>query len=109
MKTKLPIDVVIAPEKLTDYLLRAREDHDKSGFLAVAGYSIEHATRLESDIRAQLLSIPAEPAGENPYGRKFIIRGNLTGPNGRTLRVLSVWMLEKATGMTKFITLYPDA
>ena len=106
---QLPRDAIIAPEKMTDYLLRARDDHDKSGFLAVAGYTAMHAARLESDIRAQLLPIPATLTGENLYGEKFVIRGNLTGPNGRMLRVLSVWMLEKATGLTKFITLYPDA
>lgn len=105
---QLPRDAIIAPEKLTDYLLRARDDHDKSGFLALAGYNKMQAVRLESDIRAQLLPIPATCAGENPYGEKFVIRGSLTGPNGRTLRVFSVWMLEKATGLTKFITLYPD-
>jgi hypothetical protein len=106
---QLPQDAVISPKKLTDYLLRARDDHDKSGFLAVAGYTSEHAARLELDIRTQLLPVSATPAGKNPYGEKFIIRGNLTGPNGRSLRVLSVWMLEKATGLTKFITLYPDS
>ena len=106
---QLPRDAIIAPEKLTDYLLRTRDDHDKWGFLAVAGYLSAHAVRLESDIREQLLPMPATPAGVNPYGEKFVIRGNLTGPNGRTLRVLSVWMLEKATGLTKFVTLYPDA
>lgn len=105
---QLPLHARIASEKLTHYLLRPREDHDKSGFLAIAGYSREHATQLEMAIRTQLLPFPATPAGKNPYGEKFIIRGQLTGPNGRTLRVQSVWMLEKATGLTKFITLYPD-
>ena len=105
---QLPANAVIAREKLTAYLLRPREEHDKSGILAVGGYTIENADRLESDLRTQLLPMPAAPAGENPYGQKFMIRGVLTGPNGRTLRVVSVWMLEKATGSTKFITLYPD-
>ena len=105
---QLPANTVIAPGKLSDYLLGARDADDKSGFLAVAGYGSEDAARLERDIRKQLLPLPATPAGENPYGGKFVIRGHLTGPNGRTLRVLSVWMLEKATGLTKFITLYPD-
>lgn len=105
---QLPRDSIIAPQKLTDYLLRLREDHDKSGYLALAGYSAEDAAQLESDIRDQLLSQTAESAGRNPYGEKFIVRGTLIGPNGRSLRVISIWMLEKATGLTKFITLYPD-
>lgn len=105
---RLPADVRIAPEKLTDYLLRPRDEHDKSGFLALAGYTPGHALRLELDIRAQLLPLEAFAAGEDRYGWKYLIRGRLTGPNGRSLAVLSVWMKEKATGATKFITLYSD-
>ncbi len=105
---RLPADTSIAPGKLSAYLLRRREDHDKAGWLALAGYGAEDAPRLEKDIRVQLLPLPAVEAGEDQYGWKYIIRGPLTGPNGRTLRVFSVWMQEKATGMTKFITLYSD-
>lgn len=104
---KLPADTIIAPAKLTDYLLKPRPDHDKAGFLALAGYSLENAVRLEADIRGQLLTRDALPTNSTPYGDKVIIDGALTGPNGHTLRVRSVWMLEKATGLTKFITLYP--
>ncbi|MBI2518702.1 MAG: hypothetical protein HYV95_17645 [Opitutae bacterium] len=105
---RLPADTRIAPEKLSDYLLRPRDDHDKSGFLALAGYAEKDAARLEVDLRAQLLSLEADAAGEDQYGWRYVIRGSLTGPNGRRLRVLSVWMKEKATGVTKFITLYSD-
>ncbi len=106
---KLPENAIIAHEKLTGYLLRPRDEHDKSGFLAIGGYTSDYAAQLESDIRSLLRTLEATPAGETPYGAKFVIRGILTGPNGRTLRVVSVWMLEKPTGLTKFITLYPDA
>ena len=103
---RLPRDTRIASGKITDYLLRLRKDHDKSGFLALAGYAPSDAVRLESDIRAQLLPLEAIAAGEDRYGLRYIIRGTLMGPNGRSLPVLSVWMKEKATGVTKFITLY---
>ena len=104
----LSTDAIIAPAKLADYLLRPREDHDKAGFLRLAGYHRDDPARLESDIRTQLLQRPAEFAGATPYGDKFIVRGELTGPNGRSLRVCSVWMVEKPAGTTKFVTLYPD-
>jgi hypothetical protein len=38
----------------------------------------------------------------------YEIKGNLTGPTGRTLAVVTVWMTEIATGVTKFITMYAD-
>jgi hypothetical protein len=45
---------------------------------------------------------------QTEYGPKYRIRGTLSGPNGRTLRVLSIWMKEDATGGVKFVTLRPD-
>ncbi len=105
---KLPADSLIAREKLADYLLRSREDHDKAGFLALAGYKAADVEKLESDLRTQILPLEATAAGATPYGEKFVILGPLRGPNGRVLNVFSVWMLEKATGLTKFITLYPN-
>lgn len=62
---KLPPDTVIAREKLEDYLLRPREDHDKAGFLALAGYVRDSADRLETDLRPKYchwtLRTPALP------------------------------------------------
>jgi hypothetical protein len=42
------------------------------------------------------------------YGELYEIRGSLTGPNRTTLKVKTIWMQELRTGITKFITLYPD-
>ena len=105
---KLPANTVIARRKMTDYLLRPRPEDDKSGFLALAGYTSEHADRLLNDLRDQLLPLDAEPFDETEYGPKYRIRGTLRGPNGRILRVVSIWMKEDATGETKFVTLLPD-
>lgn len=73
---KLQADAIIAREKITDYLLKWRPDHDKSQFLA--------------------------------YGELWKIRGTLKGPNGISISVVTIWMKEKYTGLTKFITLFPD-
>ena len=104
---KLPADAVIARDKLTGYLLRKLPENDKSGFLALAGYTSEMPERLEADIRAQILVQDAEFMETTEYGRKYRIRGDVTGPNGRKLGVLTIWLTEEATGTTKFITLYP--
>jgi len=105
---KLPPDALIARRKLDGYLLRHRDEDDKSGFLALAGYTLENADRLLNDLRAQLLALDAELFDRTEYGPKYRIRGTLTGPNGRVLRVVTIWMKEEATGETKFVTLLPD-
>lgn len=104
----LPHDSIIAIEKMTEYVLRWRPEDDKSRFLEQAGYTAKSVGELVRDIRDQLLTLEADFFEETEYGPKYLIRGALIGPNGRTLRVVSIWMAEEATGETKFVTLYPD-
>ena len=105
---KLPIDTVIAPEKLTKYLLVQREFDDKSQFLQQAGYTLDNWEQFEADLRLHVLPAEATVIEHTDYGDIFEIRAALTGPNGKTLFVRTIWMNELRTGMTKFITLYPD-
>jgi hypothetical protein len=48
---KLPEDTGITRTKLQAYLLQHRDEDDKSGFLALAGYTLDNADRLMHDIR----------------------------------------------------------
>jgi hypothetical protein len=105
---KLPADARIAPEKLIRYLLIKRSVGDKSEFLKRAGYILDNAQRLERDIRKQILAEDAVVTKKTIYGQHYDIRASLTGPNKITLKVKTVWMQELKTGITKFITLYPD-
>ena len=105
---KLPENPLIAAEQLTQYRLVLRKRNDKSRWLAQAGYTLENWQLLEADLRTQILSLDAIPAENTNYGQMYEIRGKLTGPNGNTLAVCTMWMTEAATGDTKFITMYPD-
>ena len=106
---KLPPDTVIAPAKLTKYLLVWRDADDKSKFLAQAGYGQENWEQLEADLRNQILPLEAVPRDEpNHFGDVYEIRGVLKGVNGVNLAVVTIWMVEYETQQTKFITLYPD-
>ena len=105
---KLPGDAVISADKLIRYLLAPRSRGDKSQWLALAGYTASNWQTLEFDIREQLLPLDALQEDETPFGAMYVIRGDLTGPNGRTLRVRSYWLIETATGRVKLITMFPD-
>jgi hypothetical protein len=104
---KLSLDSIIAPEKLHHYLLKHRDVDDKSKLLSLAGYDRTHADLLERDIRA-LLTQEAQPIETTEYVEKFSITGVLFGPNGRQLRVRTIWARLLTTGATRFVTLYPD-
>jgi hypothetical protein len=105
---KLPSDAVIAPEKLTRYLLVRQARGDKSAFLASAGYTLANSEQLLRDLRTQMLSHDATPLERTKFGQLYEIRSPLAGPNGTTLRVRSIWMKEHLSGVAKFITLMPD-
>ncbi len=105
---KLPGDALIASEKLARYLLMKRAVGDKSEFLRQAGYTVDNWQQLEHDIRLQVLAKDAVSIEQTDYGEVFEIRASLTGPNGVVLSVRTIWMQEPGSGVTKFITLYPD-
>ncbi len=101
-------EAVIAEAKILNYLLKWQPEGDKSRFLASAGYGMLEASRLAQDIRTQLLPLEAVFEEATEYGDKYRIQGVLTGPNGRSLRVVTAWMIEHESGRTKFLTLFPD-
>jgi hypothetical protein len=104
---KLHPESVIARAKITHYLLVPLARGDKSGFLKLAGYDASLADRLVDDIRTQILVCDAVATEQTLHGQYFEISCPLTGPNGRTLDVRTVWMKEHLSGQTKFITSIP--
>ena len=105
---KLPEHTIIAKEKLTGYLLEFKKRNDKSQWLAKAGYSRENWKILENDLRKQILSKEAVCLETTEYGRLYEIKGIIIGPNGTTLLVRTIWMIETETDISKFITMYPS-
>lgn len=106
--TKLPPDSHIAKEKLTHYLLVPQARGDKSAFLARAGYTTDNPDDLLNDLRMQILPLDSLPLESNEFGRYYEIRGQLVGPNGVIISVRTIWMTERLSGITKFVTLIPE-
>jgi hypothetical protein len=103
----LPADAQIASEKLTHYLLVPKARNDKSKWLGRAGYTLDNWQQLEVDLRHQVLTQTAIKDETNLYGDVYRIESEWRGPNGRSLRAITVWMIEHESGQTKFITMYP--
>ena len=99
--------VVIAREKLTNYLLVRQSRSDKSEFLARGGFTSENPDVLVAGLSLLAEQDDAQPVDENKFGRYFEITGMLRGPNGLGLRVQTIWMTEHLSGGTKFVTLIP--
>lgn len=103
---RLPSDLVIAAEKLTDYLLAPRPVDDKSRFLGRAGFLASRPEELEAGIRRLAAGHEAEEDGTGTYGSFWRVEGLLAGPEG-TLRVVTIWLKRAADGRFHFVTLKP--
>ena len=105
---KLPGNADISEAKLIRYLLVKRMIGDKSNFLRKGGYTLDNWQHLERDLRVQILPQDAIAIEKTVYGELFEIRAPLTGPNGMTQNVKTIWIVEAGHDTTKFVTLYPD-
>jgi len=98
---------MIPMEKLTAYLLVPREWDDKSKFLGAAGFTRDNPHLLLAAIRDLAAMTEAVEDGENEYGVFLRAEGRLTGPSGRTLAVVTIWLQLRSDGHTRFVTLKP--
>lgn len=90
------------------YLLLPREENDKSKFLASAGYTLANWEVLEHDLHQLIQTSEVSDIKTSPYGIKYEIRDVLNGPNGRKLRVVTIWIQIATTEDIRFVTLFPD-
>lgn len=98
---------LIAESKLTKYLLTPLPRDDKSNYLRLAGYELDNWQILRRDLLSLVETNDAMFEMSSVFGDSYSIVDSLTGPNGRLLRVKTIWMMENITGLVKFITLYP--
>lgn len=87
---KLPPDSIISDRKLKEYLLSPRLEDDKSGFLAIAGYTLNHWRDLEVDLRNLIAQKDADLTRSTAYGDMYEVKGLLVGPTEKTLNVITV-------------------
>jgi Domain of unknown function (DUF6883) len=104
---KIPPEATVPRSKLTDYLLSLRPLDDKSKYLSQAGFSKEQPDVLEQAIRQIAADNDAVDDGVNEYGTFYRVNGLLTGPNGRSLSVVVIWLQWKADATFHFVTLKP--
>ena len=107
---KLPADdAIIDRDKLREYVL-AHEHPDgwsKARYLGGLGYVRDNWQRLEADLRRQILTLEAESLDESSWGVKYEILGLLTGPNGRTGGIRSIWIVRRGETQPRLVTLIP--
>ena len=109
MKLPRAEDAIIDADKIRDYLLSLEHPigRFKAAFFRKLGYSRGQWEGLESDLREFHASEDVSEVVESRYGKKYIVRANLKGPNGEEAALVSVWIVRNEEEAPRFVTAYP--
>jgi len=108
---KLPnYEKAYVPEhKLTEYLLS--ETHavgkSKAKYFREIGYSKTNVDQLREAFIMIAKSHDIVQKVATPFGTKYIVDGNLVIPNGTTVQVRTIWVVESEDDPPRFVTAYP--
>lgn len=101
-------EAIVSETKLVEYLLNPEHPRGrgKAQFFLALGFRGEQPDTL----RQALLRVAATTdmtETNSMFGRKFVGAGELETPRGRTVRVVTVWMLPDGAPPPQLVTIYP--
>ena len=106
---------IIEDSKLVRYALNPhseRGQHKARVFAQALGFNLSNWELLKQAIVEALPTRPATVTSETAFGKKYEVIVSITGPNGRTVDVLTVWQFdrlpngEQYAATPRLVTLY---
>jgi hypothetical protein len=99
----------IPRSKLIKYLLS--ETHpvgrSKARYFRSHGYTEVNIDLLGDALLAIARHQEVKEESVSSYGIKYIVEGEINSPNGTTLRIRTVWIVEPHDEWPRFVTAYP--
>jgi hypothetical protein len=96
--------------KIAHYLLS--ESHPvgrfKSNFFTAFGYSAGAWEVLAADLQRHAAENEAVATEKSRYGQKYEVRGSLRTTSGRTVALVTVWIILDGEDVPRFVTAYPE-
>ena len=100
---------VIDIAKLRDYLLSSSHPvgRFKAAFFQSLGYTVTRRGDLEAAFRELAAAGEAELDEATEHGQKYRVAGLISGPEGRTACVVTVWIVLHGQEEPRFVTAFP--
>ena len=99
----------IPPAKLAEYLLS--ETHavgkSKAKFFRTLGFNETNSGDLKHQLLAIAQTEPVTKVLSSPYGTKYVVDGLIKTPDGNSVQVRTVWIVEEDEDRPRFVTAYP--
>lgn len=99
----------IQPTKLTGYLLSETHSVGKSKakFFRNLGFNKDTVSLLEQELLAIARSQEVTETLSTVHGIKYVITGTINAPVGKTVSVLTVWIIDAGEDYPRFVTARP--
>ena len=96
-------------EKITEYLLNPAhpDGAGKALFFAAHGFHREDWETLADGLRTLARTALVSKSMASPHGQKYIIDGRMLTPNGKTVMVRTVWIIDEGLDKPRLVTAYP--
>lgn len=109
MKLPKHEEAYIPKEKFTEYALNPEKDYNKArAFELALGYTKENVDELIQQIYNRLSGCEAKEKPDNGWGKRYEVKMELTGPNGKSAKVITAWIDDKDTGEMRLTSAYVD-
>ena len=101
---------VIDPRKLRDYALSPAHSvgRFKAAFFSRLGFTQENWERLDRELRRLAIEETAELNERTEFGQKYLVRGVILGPKGRSAEIRSVWIILDGEDVPRLVTIVPE-
>lgn len=102
-------EAIVDAVKLYGYILSSTHPlgRFKATFFMKLGYSSENWKEFERHLRQMIISNEVTKVEESRFGQKFIVEGDLKGPSGETVQIVSVWVILRGENIPRLVTVYP--
>ncbi len=99
----------VATRKVTEYLLNPSHPigGGKALFFLAHGFSRERPRELMEALLTVVQRHEVTSTAETDHGRKFVVDGALSTPDGRSLNVRTVWAIDSGRLNPRFVTAHP--
>lgn len=100
---------LVSPSKIVGYLLSERHEdgRHKARFFKRFGYRSDRPSELVEALRGHAATHEVTNEELSPFGKRFVIEGIMSTPDGRSAMVRSVWMIREGEEIPRFVTAYP--
>lgn len=98
----------VKEEKVLGYLLNIAhpDGGSKAVFFRSKGFNETNVNIFKKQILSVIHNQEIENTGNSPHGKKYIVKGDISTPNGDIITIRTIWIVINNTRKPSFVTAY---